>query len=494
MNKTALLVFLPMLMLTAVASVPYWVGGEIEKQLRAQSDLFQLQWKPQAAISYELSRYQRGYLTSFVDTRFTFAAQVIPVFPTSDSSAMVPFSLTFRHKITHGPRIDKGFSLRTMSKIETVLIPEDEQQATASFYFGDQVAFLITTWLEWSGAVRSDGVVPAYRGRDHTGQYDVKWGGINWGFEGDWITARGKGYFNAPRFELANADYGITVGGLSGVFDQFMSPQGFPLDDGGIILNTFKLRGESSKGVALKVVLRDMSSAYSVLKREMLIDVTQQLEFRLLQVNDVKFNRGAIYLALYNLDTAVLQTMQQRYITLTQLSHIDSERLSQTLLQEAQSLLPKLLAQAPVIHINKIEVTTIDGQMSGRFKLGIEEGATVPASIVLPNDLNALLPQALVEIDIKLPASIIEQQARKAVSAEIIEQLLESEQTMTVEVLAQQTTRAIEQMLVQFEIQNIIRREANHYRTKLRYQGGHLYLNGVPADNFLSLLPSFTER
>ncbi|MCF6324480.1 MAG: YdgA family protein [Gammaproteobacteria bacterium] len=493
MKKTALLIFLPILMLIAVASVPYWVGGAIEKQLRAQSDLFQLQWKQQPGVSYELYRYQRGYLASVVDTRFTFDPQMISVLPMSDALVMAPFSLTFRHTISHGPWIDKGFSLRTMSRIDTVLVPEGEQQATSNFYFGDRGAFAMTTWLEWAGAIRSDGAVPAYRGRDHTGQYDVKWGGVNWGVEGGWMVAQGRGHFNAPRFELANADYGVTVGGLSGVFNRFMPSQGLPFDDGEITLNTFKLRGESSKGIPLAVVLRDMTSAYRVFKREELIDVTQQLEFRLLQINDEKFNRGAIYLALHNLDAAVLHTMQQRYIALTQLPDIDSERLSQVLLQEAQSLLPELLAQAPVIDLNKIEVTTINGQMSGRFKLGIEEGAAVFTSMALPNDFKALLRLARIEIDIKLPATIIEQQARKAVSANIVEQLLDSEQPMTAETLAQQTTRAVEQMLVQFEIQNIIRRETNHYRTKLHYQDGHLYLNGVPADNFLALLPSLKE-
>jgi len=491
MKKTALLVFL--LMLIAAASVPYWVGGEIEKQLRAQSDLLQLQWEQQPGVSYEFYRYQRGYFASTVDTRFTFDPQVMPVLPTPSSPVIAPFNLTFRHKISHGPWINKGFSLQVMSKIETIFMPEDRQQATSNYYFGDQAAFSMTTWLEWAGSIRSGGGMPAYRGRDHTGRYDVKWGGLYFRFEGDWITARGKGRFNAPRFELSNAVHGVTVGGVLGVFDRFMSPQGFPLGDGDIGLNAFKLRGESSIGVPLEIVLRDMTIAYSVLLREKLLDVTQQLEFRLLQVNDVKFNRGAIYLALNNLDTIVLQTMQHRYVALAQLPNKNSERLPQVLLQQAQSLLPPLLAQSPVIHINKIAVTTVDGRISGRFKLSIEKGAVVPTSIALPRDLDALLPLTQVEIDIKLPASIIEQQARKAVSAKIVGQLLESEQAMTAEVLAQQTTRAVEQMLAQFEIQNIIRREANHYRAKLRYQDSRLYLNGVPADNFLALLPSHKE-
>jgi len=232
--------------------------------------------------------------------------------------------------------------------------------------------------------------------------------------------------------------------------------------------------------------LRDMTGVYSVLQRGELVDVTQQFGFRLLQVNDAKFNHGAIDLAINNLDTVVLQMMMQRYAATVQLPNASAERLSQVLWQEAQSLLPRLLVQAPIIHINKIEVTTVNGQMSGRFKLGIEEGAAVSTAIVLPIDLKELLPLTRVEIDMKLPASIIEQQARKAVSAKIIEQLLESEQTMTTEMLEQQTTRAVEQMLVQFEIQNIIRREANHYRAGLRYQDGRLYLNGVPADNFMA--------
>jgi len=211
MKKAALLVFLPIFLLIAVVSVPYWLGASIEKQLRAQSDLFQRQWQQQPGVSYELYRYQRGYFSSIVDTRFTFDPQIISALAASDFPVMAPFGLIFRHKITHGPRIGKGFSLRTMSKIETLLVPDGRHKAISNFYFGDQAAFSMTTRLEWTGAMKSDGAVPSYRGRDHTGQYHVKWGGVNWGFEGNWITAQGKGRFNAPRFELASADHGVTV-------------------------------------------------------------------------------------------------------------------------------------------------------------------------------------------------------------------------------------------------------------------------------------------
>jgi len=109
MKKAALLVFLPIFLLIAVVSVPYWLGASIEKQLRAQSDLFQRQWQQQPGVSYELYRYQRGYFSSIVDTRFTFDPQIISALAASDFPVMAPFGLMFRHKITHGPRIGRGF-------------------------------------------------------------------------------------------------------------------------------------------------------------------------------------------------------------------------------------------------------------------------------------------------------------------------------------------------------------------------------------------------
>ncbi len=169
MRKIALLVVLPLFALLAVALYPFWLGGEIEKQLRLQSDPFQQQWGQLPGISYELSRYQRGYLSSVVDTRVTISPQLIYPLALSDSPLVETFTLTFRNKISHGPWIDNRFSFGLMSKIETLLLPVDGEYTTAKFYFSEQ-AVAMTSWLEWTGGIRGDGVIPAYRGRDHTGQ------------------------------------------------------------------------------------------------------------------------------------------------------------------------------------------------------------------------------------------------------------------------------------------------------------------------------------
>ncbi|VAW89242.1 hypothetical protein MNBD_GAMMA17-489 [hydrothermal vent metagenome] len=488
MRKIALLVALPLFALLAVALLPFWLGGEIEKQLRLQSEQFQQQWGSLPGISYELSRYQRGYLSSVVDTRVTISPQSIYPLAVSDSSLVETFTLTFRHKVSHGPWIDNRFSLSLMSKIETLLLPVDGQDTSAAFYFSEPAA-VMTSWLEWSGGIWGNGAIPAYRGRDHTGQYDVKWGGFHFSFEGDWLSRQVKGHFNAPRFELVNAAYGVTIGGLFGNFNHLASPQFSLLGNGEVNLNLFKLRAEGEEGVPLSFILRDMGIVHHELQRGAVMDVVQEFEFRLLQINDVKLDNGALHLSLNNLDVAILKMIQQRYASLGPVQRADPKALQQALLP----LLSELLMQAPFIDVNKVEVATVDGVMSGRFKLGIDEGVDVLSTIQLPEGLVRLLSLAQIEIEIKLPAPMIEQQARKAVHAKIIEQLLESEQTMTAEKMTKQTARAVEQMLAQFEIQNILRREANHYRAKLRYQSGHLYLNGVPADNFLSLLPSLKE-
>ena len=493
MKKITWLIFLPLLVLISVALIPYWVGGQIEKTLRAQSDLFQLQWQQQAGYSYQLSHYQRDYLSSVVETRFTFEPTKIGLLASTNSSAIAPFSLTFRHQVSHAPWIDGRRSFTDMSEIETVLLPEGELEAASKFYFNQQAAFSMTSRLEWSGGLRSDGHVLPYRGRDHTGQYDVKWGGFRFSFEGDWITTSGTGHFNAPRFELSNASHGVMIGGLFGNFSRLMSPQKLPLGNGDLTLNIFQLRGEGDAASPLLIVLRDMGVSYGLLQRGALVDLSQQFEFRLLNVNGTPFNNGAFHFSFNNIDVLALQAIQQQFSNIGQSRRTDAGLLPDELLQVAQSLLPNLLAHSPVVDISKIELTTIDGMMSGRIKLGVEKGRDIPAAFVLPNDLKRLLPLAKIEIEIKLPASIIEQQAGKAVRAKIIEQLMESEQTMTPEVLTEETARAVDQMLDQLEIQNIIRREAGYFRAWLRYDNSKLYLNGVPANNFLSLLPALKE-
>ena len=485
MKKITLIVSLSILLLTAVASTPYWVGLAIEKQLRAQSEL--LQHHPE--FTFDVTRYQRGYLSSVVETRFTFEPQMMGLLPASDTAGGAPVNLLFRHQVSHGPLIDNRLSFATMSKVETVLVPVDGQHAAVSFYFNDQAPLSISSELEWSGEIRSEGVVPAYRGRDHTGGYDLKWGGLHFSVAGNWIEGRAKGRFNAPRLELGNALHGLSIGGLFGDFNRRLSPQGFPLGEGDVALNTFKLRGESAGGSPLNLFLRDLSITYSTLQRGVVIDVSQQIGFRSLQVNDALFKMGAFHLAFNNVDATVLQALQQRYANVDPLR----KKGPAILMRELQPLLPKLLVQSPALDLSKIEVTTVDGLMRGRIKLSIDGKMGTPDRVAVPIDLMALLPLTQVEIDITLPVNMIERQARKAAHAKIIEQLLESEQSMTAEAVAKQTTRAAEQMLAQFEIQNIIRREADLFRTQLRYHDSHLYLNGVPADNFLKLLPSLKE-
>ncbi len=490
MKKGVLLISLAGLALAAAALTPYWIGTEIENRFRE----FQQQLAVQSGISFTLDRYQRGYLSSTAQTTFTVSPnRSVTALPPSSQPPAALFKFTLHHQISHGPWIDDTFLHGTMSKVVTTLALGDEQPALLPFYFGDQSALAITTWLEWAGGIKSEGRIPLYRGRDHTDQYNLRWGGLHFELDGNWIARRAEGRFNSPRFELANAAHGVTVGGLSGHFSSFVSSQGLVLGAGDLSLDSFKAHGKGADSVSQQVVVRGMNIAYDAQQRDEAVDVMQQFGFRLLQINGKQFNDGALRYELSNLDAAVLQSLQKRYEQMTQAEFSDPEQLRQVWLQEIQALLPAMLAQAPEIHISKAEVTTVDGLISARLKLAMDNSFPLPAVIELPEGLRRLLPLMQVELDLKLPATIIEQQARKAVRENIIEQLQDTEQTMTPEVLAQQTRRAAEQMLAQFEIQNIIRRKDGYFRTELRYRDGRLRLNGAPADNFLKMLPPLKE-
>ncbi len=489
-----LLMSLVGLAIVAAAVTPYWIGAEIEDEFRTQSEQFQQQLAVYPGVSFALDHYQRDYLTSTAETTFTFDPNTAGTASSSSAQPPIaPFRFTLHHQISHGPWIDARFSRETMGQVVTTLVAGDGQQALLNFYFGDQPALAMITILEWAGGIKSEGRIALYRGRDHTGQYDVKWGGLHFEIDGDWIARRGEGRFNSPRFEFSNAAHGVSVGGLSGKFSSFISPQGLALGAGDFSLDMFKVRDEGADTVSQQIVMRDMKMAYDAQQRGDVVDVMQQFGFRLLQVNGKQFNNGTLRYELSNLDAIALQLVQKRYEQLTQAQLSDPEQLQQVWLQEAQTLLPMLLQQAPEIHISKAEVTTVDGLISARLKLAIDNSLPLSTAIELPAGLQALLPLIQVELDLKLPVTIIELQARKALREKIVEQLKDTEQTMTPELLAQETGRAAEQMLAQFEIQNIIRREGGYFRTELRYSQGHLHLNGVAADNLLNMLPPLKE-
>lgn len=493
MKKGVLSVLFVGFAIAAVASTSYWIGAEVENQFRAQSEKFQQQLAVQPGVIFEIDRYQRGYFSSIAETTFTFDFNIAAILPPAAQMSTEPFSFTLRHQISHGPWIDEAFSHETMSKIVTTLMPDDEQQELLHFYFSGQPAFSMTTWIEWAGGIKSAGRTPPYTGRDHTDQYDFQWGGLHFEFDGDWSTMQGKGSFNTPRFELSNAAHGMTVGGLMGNFSSFISPQGLALGGGEFSLDTFKVRREGIESHKKQFVMRDMKMEYDALQRGEVVDVMQQIGFRMLRINGEEFNNGTFRYELSNLDVLALQSIKKRYDQMIQSPLSASEQPQQVWLQEVQSLLPTILGQAPVLHISKAEVITIDGLISARLRLAIDNNGAIPASIELPAGLMALLPLIQVELDLKLPIVIIEQQARKVAQEKIVGQLQENEQMMAPEMLAQQARRAAEQMLVQFEIQNIIRREKEHFRAELHYSNGRLHLNGVPADNIINMLPPLKE-
>ncbi len=493
MKKRVLCISLPLLIVAAVASVPYWIGVEVEDRFLLQTKNLQQQLFRQHGVMLEILRYRRGYLTAVADTQFTFGPQAVALLPTLSSQTTEPVTMMLRHQISYGPWIDKTFSQKIMSKVETTLVASNEQQAALDFYFPDQPAFSSTTWLEWSGAVNSHGGIPAYSGRDHSGQYDVQWGGLHFEFDGNWVALRGHGRFNSPRFELSNASHGVTIGGLSGEFSRLIAPSGLSLGDGKLMLNTFKIRAERRNGSPQRVLLRDIAVAHHTSQRKQVVDLQQQFDFRLLQLNGEQFNNGSLHIELSSLDAEVLQSLQRRYEQMTKMELADPVLLRQVWLQEAQQVLPALLVQGPVIHISKAEVTTGTGAVSARLKVAIRHDTPTPELTAFPAGWAALLPYIEIEFDITLPESMIVQQARKAVREKIVERLQETAQTMTPELLSQQTERAAEQMLTQFEIQKILRHVNRSFQVMLRYREGHLYLNGLPADHFLSMLPPLKE-
>lgn len=472
------------LTLVAAASIPWWIGREVERQFDAQFEQLRQQLQMQPEVELVLESYRQGFLSSTAVTALTIAGTRLV--SGEDSAPPAPVRVVVAHQISHGPYIDGKFRRDVAARIVSVVTPDSEQQRTLmQFYFRDRSPFKMTTELKWSGEMASYGGIPAYSGRDHSGEYELRWGGLRFESEGDWIAMRGDGEFNAPRFEFTNSSLGITVGGVTGRFRSFMSPQGFALGDGELSLASIKLRG----GDLRQMVLRDLSAKYDAKQQNGLVNLTQRLGFRLLQIDNSEYRAGVLQFEFNNLDAVVLQSLRRRYETLAVSGPAGEAALWPWWRAEMQQVLPALLPRAPALHINRAEVTTVDGQVSARLKLASDRAPSDIRRIDMRSGVAALLPFLRLELDLRLPAKTIERQARSVAREKIVAQLVEQAQTVTASELARQTRRAAEQMLVQFEIQNIIQRQPGYYTTKLRFKNGRLLLNGVPADNFLNMLP-----
>jgi len=497
--KKAVYLSIAALVMTVVASHPYWVGGEIEAQFRAQTTALQQQLVVQPGITLTLDHYQRGYLGSIAETTFVLAPQAV-MNTTADSPSLPlyfqqPLTVTLRHRISHGPWIDGVFNRNIAAKIVTTLVIDNPgRQSVLRFYFPAQPAFEAVTQIEWEGRVTSRGGMPVYAGRDHSGQYDLEWGGFHFEINGDWLALHSEGSFKGPRFELSNELLGVTLGNFEGNYNSQLSPQGFSLGKGELSVGLVKMRGVAGvKGRDQQVSISDLKFLYDAQQQGVLIDVKQQAGFRLLHVNNVSYTKGVIRVELNNLDAVALQSLQQHHESLlhTQAERgtVDSTQVQRFLIQGLQKVLPDLLRQSPELHISRAEVVTADGLVSAQLRIAVDSDASALSFVEMQTNPTVLLPYLQVEIDLKLPATIIEQQARTVVREKIVAQLQESEQTMTPQELSQQTRRAAEQMLNQFEIQNILRRQQGHYTAELFYDDGRIFLNGVPADNLLNMLP-----
>jgi len=154
MKKILLLIFV----LSAITTVPYWIGVETERQFTN----FNQEFYPQAHLKLLKSKYQRGWFQSVAHSTFATMGTSNPV--SNDNL------FTFVHKIEHGFLPTQSTlihtTLYTVSELSAKLIPKSEKTALLEVH----------TTVQTNGDSTSTLTMPTLAISDNN--YHLRWQGL----------------------------------------------------------------------------------------------------------------------------------------------------------------------------------------------------------------------------------------------------------------------------------------------------------------------------
>jgi len=473
--------------------VPYLIGAKIEKLFRDQMTMIENQLVMPPEIKVSLDRFESGYLSSKAVTSLVIDTRAMQ---NQQGGSPVPqlIKITMSHAIQHGPVIFSSPDIFSLAKIVSQLEMTGKFAELELFYFGEEPAILMTTYLDFGGASTVNMRVPPYEGPSYEGEFEISWQGMTINTVGHWLEMSAKSDMSAPLLEIANENFKFVMSGARAEGESHMSPLGFGLGGGTMTVADMSVSGGgvSASGEQHALNLDKLRLHVDVKQTDNLVSVVEELGFDRLKVDENAFDHGVLRVELKNFDAVTVQTAQQKiqskFKSLS--ANADPAAAQKASLAVIQEVLSDLLRHSPEFLISKAEVQLAEGLANGRVRIAIQNGDQFDMQKGLPT----IIPLLIIEVDLRAPVKTINQMAQSIVRKQISAQLAKNKQPMTDEELEQRTQHFAEQMLMQGMQQNFIKRDENNYSLTLRLTDGNLFLNGLTADGLMAKLTGMNPK
>jgi len=346
-----------------LALSPYFVGSKAEAHIKKILELT----NENPSFNITITEYDKGWFSTKATFELELTMQLDPdmkEFP----------KLRFIEEMSHGPLLwqTEGFGLGLIDTVSTILLPDEWQTEINKIEAIKEDTLQMTSRTDFDGSTRSHFNLKAINITEGnhsviiepataTFSYDMKGhilGSALW--QGMQFSEQGKEVFKMGKLE-AELDSQVITGNMfagnaisSGTFDSVIEKVAFTgtTPAQAATLSNIRVKGESD-------IHEDLMDAHVLYAIENIAVMAQ--EFRDLQLD----------LSILNLDIKAMQELNEVVAKSQQQVSQDPQAQAAALLENMQSVLPKLLTKDPQLKINNLGLTTDHGKITSQLNMKI---------------------------------------------------------------------------------------------------------------------------
>lgn len=454
MRRTGLIVVVLLLLVGALAGLPYWFGMQAET---AYNEVVQRITKAKdGEVGIGQSQYERGWFSSTAE--MTLASNSFPI------------SVAIVSKIHHGPfpQIENLSFEPMMAFIKSqISIPD----------FKGLPPIDGQTVIAFDGASRTLVALPA-----HKTPWGVEWKAISGEIAVSADRKKSKSSFVAPEISMTTPFGKPTITKLAINVDEQEHGSGAGLVDFSMTIDKLGMGGDKpGYGMdGLRVSVKNDIGGGN------LLNINFNTDVRAFRDGDASHGPGALAAQLRKLDMAALSAYQTQMRELKKQKN--PEKTAMASMGKFMELLASLAKKAPEFELSKFSLKTGDGEITGKAKFVLNGG-----------DLNLVENPALFvtalqgDAEFKLPAGVVKQRAEMAIRNRLEVYKLEGKlSAVEAERLTPERMTAIVEQALPKEMQTTAEAlwlvsDGPDYKFTLAFQQGRLTINDKPFDKPLRL-------
>lgn len=360
---------------------PFFIGSQVEAQFNQQ--LAELQKHPN--YEFKLTEYNKGWLSSSAVVDIS-----LKMGPVDNAEIDGPLSISVKQDMQHGPLLWTADSLGIGlfdAKLDFIL-PKDMQEELDKIEQIDDETLSITSRTSLNTDTTSNLVLKPFTFSKDGVDLEVKGaqGSFSYTAEGH-ITSSGSWHgmrvveADATNFSFADMSFSMDQQLVSG---KLFSPQALFAGDASMTIATIEASGNTP---AESVSVQDINVKMNSDIEQDLADVKVLLNIKSVAAIQQTFTNFVYDFSMENLDTKVLLELNEA------VAEAQSDVNNPMAVAVAmQTILPKLIEKNPLIKINKLGVTTAQGDIDSSLNIAFNQDvyqAENPMTMMLALDAHA---------------------------------------------------------------------------------------------------------